>query len=190
VCAKCYITTKATATLTIEEAEVDWSAAIGNFSDAVVDEFDNFTDVTMEWIKDTAGATWDAVTAVFDGDDSTDASDIDFPTLDVDFNIDLPTNLLPETNLRVQFDELEVYLEMDLIINAGVVYKIPLLPPQAHPMGLGKSSDLFIGTVLALELVLSAEGSIDLATGVHIVLDEGAALEIGLFGDNITRTEL
>jgi hypothetical protein len=189
VCAKCYITTKATASLTIEQSDIDWSATIGNFSEAVVDEFHNLTDVTIDWIHETAGSAWEAFVSVLDFDDDTSPKDVEFPTLDVDFNIDLPTDLLPETNLKIKFDELEVYLEMDLTINAGVVYTIPLLPPQAHPIGLAKSSDLFIGTVLALELILSAAGEVELTTGLHILLDDEATLEIELFGQNISNTK-
>lgn len=189
VCNHCYFKTDVSVTLTIDST-IPLNQTFSAFKTAVKNEIRNVSDAIGDWIDDTGSATWDTMTAVLDFNETTSAADVEFPILDIDFNIDLPAGILPKTNLQIGFDDFEVYIDMGLKLSAGVTYTIPLLPPQAHALGIGKSSDLFIGAILALELILSSKGDVDLSAGIHIALDNNVSMELELFGRNLTNSNL
>lgn len=185
VCTKCYFKTDVSAALTIDTTK-PLNQTFSTFTAAVKDELVNVTEAFVQWGKDTISSSVDFLNAAFDPDISTD--DLDFPDLDVDFNIDIPTSTLPKTNLRINFDNLDIYLQMAMKLGAGVTYTIPLIPPAG--MGIGQSSNLYMGAIVALELILTAEDDVELTSGLHITLDNDAYLELELFGKNVTSSSL
>ena len=118
--------------------------------------------------------------------DGIDWSDFDLPTFDHDFNLSIPE--IPESTIRFQFDDMELYMEIDTIINAGATYEINLFSSKS-PYGF-KIKDLQLGFVLTLDLILSVDGEIDISSGFHLKLDDGVAMTIALFGNNVSDIQV
>lgn len=185
ICTKCYFKTEVSAALTIDST-TPLNETFSKFTKEVVGEFVNITKAFGTWVEGTANATGEAIVAIFDP--KVDVDDIDFPDLEIDVNIDLPTGVLPKTNFQIAFNSFELYLAMALKIDAGVTYTIPLMTPAG--LGIGKSSKLYIGAIVALELIMIAEDDVDLSFGVHIALDNDARLELELFGKSVKDKKL
>jgi hypothetical protein len=116
--------------------------------------------------------------------DGFDWSDFDFPTFPFDFAMKVPE--VPECNLRFQFDEMELYLEMNTVLGAGATYELNLFASQSA-VGMRIGPMLQLGVVLQVDLILEVEGAIDISSGFHIKLDDGVAMDITLFGDKVSN---
>lgn len=42
-----------------------------------------------------------------------------------------------------------------------------------------------LGAVLTVDLILAVEGAIDISSGFHVKLDDGVAINLPLFGDEV-----
>jgi hypothetical protein len=105
----------------------------------------------------------------------------------VDFtDINIPD---PKAALRIVLDGLDIYALLNAKLYAGATYTETLLHTNTD-FGLSKDSDLWLGAVIFVELILSAEAEIDLESGFHIELDDEIAIDIPMFGDNITSISL
>jgi hypothetical protein len=175
-CTTCYVKGLATVELTIE-GNTD---LINTTIESVGQEFKNFTD-TLEQSFDNYP---DDVRAKI-MEDGLDWSDFGFPTLDLAFDLEVPE--VPDTNLHIQFDDMELYLELNAVLDAGATYEINLFAAQS-PVGF-KVPHLQIGAVLAVDLILAVEGAIDISSGFHIKLDQ-VAMDIALFGSNFSNMDL
>ncbi|RYP07014.1 hypothetical protein DL765_009283 [Monosporascus sp. GIB2] len=144
----------------------------------VGEEVENITDTTVEWVKNSTGELFDNVL------DGLDSSDFDVPPLELDFNIQYPD--IPECSLRFQFDELELYLVLNTVLSGNADYKLSLYTSNTLA-GLSLNSDTFVGVIFEVDLILSTSADIDFTSGIHIKIDDGAAIELSLFGNNISR---
>lgn len=175
-CKYCYVRGNALAVLTIDE-NFNASQAIENTMDQVGQNFVRLG----EEISDYLGNYTDGIlTEIKNGD--LDWSDFDLPTFPYNFDLDVPA--IPETNLRFQFDSMELYMEMETTFNAEATYEINLFTSQsAVGIQVGK---LQLGIVLTVDLILSVDGEIVIDSGFHVQLDDGVELNIALFGDKVS----
>ena len=93
---------------------------------------------------------------------------------------------IPECHIRFQFDDMELYLELHTFLNFGATYEINLYATQS-PIGIKIGPMLQLGVVLSVDLILVVDGAIDISSGFHIKFDDGIAMDITLFGDQISN---
>lgn len=115
--------------------------------------------------------------------DGIDWDDFELPTFNQDIDFDIPE--IPGCNLTFKFDGLELYMNMNTILGAGVTYELPLFR-SIGPLGMYITKDLELGVFFTIDLILTAEGELDINNGFHIKLDDGIGIDITLFADNIS----
>ncbi|KAK3319675.1 hypothetical protein B0T19DRAFT_270367 [Cercophora scortea] len=175
VCTTCYVKGKAIAQLTVV-GSFDASSIVANVTSQVGDDIDKVINATVHNVE----------TYAEDFIKNFNLSKPDFTfqnyPLDVDFNIDMPP--FPATQLMFQFDGMELYMLLNLTLTKAT-YTLPLYKSET-PIGLSIGQDLEIGVVMTVDLVLTAETEIIIQSGFHIKLDDGVALKIALFGQNVS----
>lgn len=111
-----------------------------------------------------------------------------FPSFNESFDITLTD--IPETTLRLEFDNLELYMLLDVSLEADATYKIDLYPKTwGQPAGF-KVGDQLVGVIVSLELILQLNAEIDISTGFHVRFDDGMAIEIAMFGTDVSTIHL
>ncbi|KAI1344488.1 hypothetical protein F5Y15DRAFT_424631 [Xylariaceae sp. FL0016] len=175
-CTTCYLKGQAIAKLHIDEG-FNASQELSNFTSSFVDEIGNITDTVSDYIEDYLDDVVD------DLQDGFDLDDFDLPPMNVSFDLDVPD--IPECRLHVEFDDLELYMLLDTVLSTGVTYEINLYSSNT-PVGLSVSSDMFVGVIFAVDLILSADAEVDISSGMHIKIDDGLALDIAMFGQNVS----
>ena len=145
------------------------------------EEFDNFTSYIGDYLDGYFSNIKDEIS-----DLDFSLSDLDLPPFDHDFNLSLPE--IPQSTLKFQFDQVELYMELETIINAGVTYELNLFSSKS-PYGI-KVKDLQLGFVLTLDLILSVDGQVDITSGFHIKLDDGVSMTLPLFGNAVSDVNL
>jgi hypothetical protein len=177
VCTKCYIKGVATAELSID-SNFDAGLVVSQTLDEVKGKVENFTeqvdDYFIEYFKEVARDI---------RKDGLDFEDFAPPTFNYDFGMDIPA--IPECNLRFQFDGMELYMLTNIILSAGVTYELNLYSSNS-PIGISITEDLQVGVIFAIDLIINVEGEIDISSGFHIQIEDGAAINIGLFADDIS----
>jgi hypothetical protein len=174
-CTTCYVKGVATAELTIDG---DFGELVQNTIDAVNATVRNFTGE----FEDQLVEAWGNFTENFDVTDGISREDFPLPTFNLDFNLTVPP--IPNANLRFQFDGMELYLEIGTVLKAGATYEITLFATQS-PAGIQIGPTLMLGAVLTVDLILAVEGDIDISSGFHIKLDDGVAIDLPLFGEEV-----
>ncbi|KAM9880718.1 hypothetical protein BJF96_g4671 [Verticillium dahliae] len=172
LCRTCYIKGTANVDLTID-GDFDAGAAIqslGNKFEAVID---NMTDYVDTYIRD-----------VFDKvqEQGVSSSAFDLPPLDVDLSLDIQG--IPECQLHFGFDGLELYMDTQLTMTAGATYSLNLYT-SVTPLGF-KVGDVLVGVTFAVDLLLSVESEISVTSGFHLKLEDGIAIDIALFSDEVS----
>jgi hypothetical protein len=114
-------------------------------------------------------------------------SDLDFPPLDLDFDVDIPA--LPASDLKFQFDGLELYMDINTKLSSGATYTLNLYTSDT-PIGFAVTNELLIGVVFAVDLIISVESEIDISSGFHIQLHDGIAINIPMFNKNVSSITL
>jgi len=177
-CTICYIKGTATAQLTID----------GNFN--VGQAFQSFRSEVESDIYNLTNATIDNFETYFEKIGTNVASldfhldDLDFPTLnDTSFDLALPD--IPECQLLFEFDDLELYMEIDTTLSEGATYTFNLYKSET-PLGISAGQDLQVGIVFTVDVILSVEAEIDISSGFHIQLNDGVAINIPMFSQNIS----
>lgn len=97
---------------------------------------------------------------------------------------------IPETTIELQFDGLELYMLLDVALDGGQTYTIPLYPKSWYQPAGFAVGDQEIGIVIGLDLILALDAGVDLSTGVHIAFDDGLAMEIAMFGNDVSTISL
>lgn len=167
-CQQCYVKGGARVTLSFDEP-FNHTAYIEN----VKDEVKNFTAEVVDAAQNITGA-------LFEGD-------FDFSEVQVDFtDINIPD---PKGSLHIVLDGLDIYALLNTKLYAGATYTQTLLHTNTE-FGLSEDTDLWLGAVIFVELILSAEAEIDLESGFHIQLDDEVGIDIPMFGDGITSISL
>ncbi|KAI1489946.1 hypothetical protein F5X96DRAFT_670208 [Biscogniauxia mediterranea] len=175
-CTTCYINGAATVEFSID-GDFNASQAIANFTEEIGGEIKNLTEAAVDYVGE---YFTDVVKNLADG---FDLDDFDFPTLNYSFNLDFSD--IPQCRLQFSFDQMELYMLMDTVLSAGATYKLSLYSSNS-PIGISVSSDMFLGVIFAVDLILSADAEIDISSGLHIKVEDGLALDIPLFSQNVS----
>lgn len=142
---------------------------------------ESLTDRVGEYVDNIAQEFWtDVIT--FDWDD------FELPTLDFDFD-NYTIEEVGDVNVRFSFDGLELYMELDTTLALGSTYTLPLYN-SITPLGITISENLKLGLTFSVSLILDAQFTIDISSGIHLKLDDGFAVDIALFGDKASGITL
>ncbi|KAK7452488.1 hypothetical protein Landi51_04376 [Colletotrichum acutatum] len=172
VCTKCYIKGKASAHLTIDGTfnATKVATEIGNEFE---ETFDNITTYAKNYVS-----------GVMDNlSDGLDADDFDFPPLNITFDLDVPS--FPEASLGFGFEDLEIYMQLDTTLSAGLSYTLNLYT-STTPLGSKIGDDLLLGVVFSIDLILSVESELQMSSGFHLRMDDEVGFDIALFSKNVS----
>lgn len=119
------------------------------------------------------------------------------PTLNTsNINLDFD-DAIPNSEVQIVFDGLEIYAEIDTALSASKSWTLtlfnsgdPEIVAESDGAGipdLGFSADgINIGAILKIELLLTLDGDIDISSGLHIKLNDGFTINIGMFANNVS----
>ncbi|KAH8156889.1 hypothetical protein CIB48_g11358 [Xylaria polymorpha] len=172
-CVTCYVKGLVTSELGVA-SDFDIIQAITNFTEDVGEEIENVTNATLTYLENEVPEFLKNLT---------DHLDIDFPPLNVSFNVDIPD--IPECRLHFQFDGLELYMLLDTVLSAGTTYTLNLYSSNT-PIGLSIDSETFVGVIVSIDLILGVDTDIDISSGLHIKVDDGMALDLSLFSQSVS----
>lgn len=181
VCTTCYIRGDATAQFTLDK-NFNFTQTYDNIISNFTDEIGNFTSEVVTYAEDAFG---NVTVKVFE--DGLDADDFDLPPFPFDFNLAVPD--IPESELQFQFDNLELYMQVDTILSGGATYTINLYTSKSE-IGFAVTKDLFVGVVFTVDLILAVEAEIDISSGFHIQLNDGISINLPLFNNNVSSITL
>jgi hypothetical protein len=182
VCTTCYIKGTATAQLTVN-GNFNVSQAFQSFKSEVEGDVDNLTNATIDSFEtyfENIGTDLTSLDIHLD--------DLDFPTLN-NTSFDLAVPDIPECQLLFELDDLELYMEIDTTLSAAATYTFNLYKSET-PLGVSAGQDLEIGIVFTVDVILSVEAEIDISSGFHIQLNDGVAINIPMFSQNISSVTL
>ncbi|PYH93328.1 hypothetical protein BO71DRAFT_399804 [Aspergillus ellipticus CBS 707.79] len=180
ICKTCYINGSVSGFLTVND-DFNMTQAVESIKDEVV----NVTEAVVDQLESFAIQAADAIIQSIDHFEMVNIPA--WPTLDVDFDLDEITRF-PDVQARFKFDNLELYLELDIELSAGATYTLDLFTSETI-VGFSVPG-LDAGAVFKVSLVLIAEAEIDISSGIHIQLDDGLALELELFNKNVSGITL
>lgn len=176
-CTTCYMKGVASAQLNIAD-DFDAGKAVNQTVTSVFDTVHNFT----EQVEDYFETYFKGV--VKNLDDGVDWHDFAFPALNYSFDMDIPP--IDDVTLNFQFDDMELYLEVNTVLGAGATYELNLYTSNT-PVGIGIGQNLTLGVVFKVDLLLNVQGTIDISSGLHIKLDDGVGIDIALFSDAVSN---
>ncbi|KAL4861380.1 hypothetical protein BDV12DRAFT_208054 [Aspergillus spectabilis] len=168
ICTACYINGSVSGFLTVQngfnvtEAIDSVSDEIANVTETALQQFGNFADDLLNSVVD------------FDFDDIPS-----WPTLNLDLDLDDAAGI-PDVHAQFEFNDLELYLELDVQLSAGATYTLDLFTSQSVA-GIAIPG-LEAGALFKVSLVLIAEAEINIGSGIHLKLDDGLALDLELPG--------
>lgn len=167
-CQQCYVKGAADITLSFDEPF--------NHTEYI----DNVKGEVMNFTSEVLDAAQNITEAFVSGD-------FDLSEIRVDFtNVTIPD---PGARLRIGLDGLEIYAHLNTKLYAGASYTQTLFHTNTE-FGLSKDSDVWLGAVLFVNLILSAEAEIDLSTGFHIRLDDEVVIDMKMFEEDIAGITL
>lgn len=109
-----------------------------------------------------------------------------WPTVDLDFNLgDVPG--LPGAQIHFDFDDLEIYLDLDIKLFAESTYTINIFT-SGTVAGISVPG-LKIGAVFRVDLILIADADIDIGSGIHVKQD-GLSFDMEMFNFNVSAITL
>ena len=94
----------------------------------------------------------------------------------------------PGTILEFQFDGVEIFVELDIILGSNLSYKLNLF--KSTQLGIELDEDLFLGLVFSIDLFLSVDSEITITSGFHLLLEDGVLIRLALFAKEASDTKL
>ncbi len=176
-CVTCYLLGTATTSLVVENAS-NFTQLIEQYVSTVHDDLDSFGKSVVQEIEDEAKDLFSQVV-----EHGTDFGDYDLKPLAFDLNRPIPT--IPEAQLTIQLDGMELYMEIDAVIDANATYTLNLYTSESE-VGVGKGDKYLFGLVLVVDLILQADVEIDMSSGFHLKLADGTGFNIDLFSNNVS----
>ena len=110
--------------------------------------------------------------------------DLELPTLDYDFDWD-NMSATPNASLQFTFNGLELYMLVDTILSAEATYTLNVYTSKSEA-GIRLSDKMELGVTFTVDLILDAKADIDLQSGFHIKFADGLAIDIALFGKDVS----
>ncbi|KAI7974943.1 hypothetical protein EIK77_001696 [Talaromyces pinophilus] len=180
VCTTCYINGSVTGDLTLT-GDFNFTEAV----DGVKTELNNATDTALDQFK----AYIEELAQDFGQEIITfNPTNLPaWPTLDVELDLDNVTGL-PDASIHLEFDDLELYLELDIKLSAGATYTLNLYTSET-PGGISVPG-VAIGALFSVDLILIADADIDIGSGIHIKLDDGLAFDLEMFNSNVSTVTM
>ncbi|KAJ4416273.1 hypothetical protein N0V85_002342 [Neurospora sp. IMI 360204] len=120
---------------------------------------------------------------IYEGD--TDFTDIDWPTLDLDFDVDLA----PLSEVKIGFvfeDDFELYLKLNAKISAASTYELNLFSSKDPSFGFSEGDDITAGLVVVTDLIIELDAEVDISSGFYMKFDKGVGAELVMFSRNIS----
>jgi hypothetical protein len=174
-CNTCYLKGQASVSLTINE-----SFNTSQVVEQVETGIENTLDSIQTYVRNVSSAIADGFLELdFDFDD--------IPPPDIDFNVDIES--LPDVQLKLELDELEIFMEMTTTLSGGVTYTLNLYS-SVTPLGGAVQGLGTVGLVFSIDLILSVESEVQIANGFHIKLDDGVLIDIALFSKKVSQLAL
>jgi hypothetical protein len=177
-CSTCYIVGEATAQLTVS-SDFNGTQAFDQIVNQTQSDFENLESTAINYVK-TALETMIK-------SDPFDINQFSPPTMG-NITFDLNVHSLPQALLQLQFDGLELYVQLDTTLDISASYKVNLFTPQT-PLGLAVPG-MDIGVWFTLDLLLDADANIDMASGFHIKFVDGVQINIPMFAPEASDIEL
>lgn len=78
---------------------------------------------------------------------------------------------------------------IDTTLSMGATYNLPLYKSETV-LGVSVTESLEVGIIFTIDLILSVEGEIDISSGFHIKLEDGLAIDIALFSNDVSDIHL
>jgi hypothetical protein len=114
-------------------------------------------------------------------------ADLTPPTIS-NATFDLDISGVPQTLLQLQFDGMELYVQLETALEVESTYTVNLFTPET-PIGI-TIPDMDIGVWFSIDLILDAKAEIDISSGFHIKLDDGFKIDIAMFSKNVSDVTL
>lgn len=176
----CYFKAAASIELAVN-GKLDVGGLISNVTEQVADDLKNLTD--------TAGDALKAFGKSFLGhlgiDRFEDAREFDLNNFTFKRNFDIEIPPLPQVDLSLSLNDLDVYVELDTTIDAAATLTIPLFKSNTN-FGVEVSQDLQVGFIATVDLILDVKGGLDLRTGFHLKVDRDLGFKLALFSQNVS----
>ena len=115
--------------------------------------------------------------------DGLDSNDLAFPPFIQSLGLNIST--IPEVNLHFLFDGLELYMLADTILSSGVTYTLSLYRSESA-LGVEITKNLNLGIIFEIDLILEVDATIDISSGFHIKVENGLAIDIAMFCDDVS----
>lgn len=192
-CKTCYIKGLAFAELNIE-SDLDFSQIVNNTINDVRSQIVDLANETKKQIEVFIDENFDSLADLTtylsetsdNFEDGIDVGDFLPPIKDISYDLNITT--IPNATLSFRFEDLDVYLELETVLDASATYTLPLFHSQTVAgISIG---DTRIGATFTVDLILSVEGSLNMTSGLHIKVDDTVSLDIALFGDEVSGIDL
>ncbi|CCC12685.1 unnamed protein product [Sordaria macrospora k-hell] len=167
----------------------------GNFTDVfrnhtleIGREIENVTKAAADQLTDAIKGSGEVIVnefkeLIYEGD--TDFTDIDWPTVDLDFDVDLAP--LPEVKIGFVFeDDFELYLKLNTKISAASTYELNLFSSKDPSFGFSEGGDITAGLAVVIDLIIELDAEADISSGFHMKFDKGVGAELVMFSRNIS----
>lgn len=119
-------------------------------------------------------------------EDGIDVGDFLPPITNISYDLTIPP--IPDATLSFRFEDLDVYLELETVLDASATYTLPLFHSQTVAgISIGETK---IGATFTVDLILAVEGFLNMTSGLHIKVDDTVSLDIALFGDEVSGIDL
>jgi hypothetical protein len=177
-CSTCYILGKATAQLTVN-SDFNGNQAYNQIVNQTQSDFETLESTAINYVKTTLETMAES--------DDLDINHFSPPTMG-NITFDLDVQSIPQSLLQLQFDGLELYIQLDTTLDISASYKVNLFTPQT-PLDLDVPG-MKIGVWFTLDLLLDVDGNIDMASGFHIKFVDGVQINIPMFAPEASDIEL
>ncbi|KAH7377074.1 hypothetical protein B0T11DRAFT_336117 [Plectosphaerella cucumerina] len=181
-CNECYILGTAVADISVSTDAFDVGKILDNVKDQFGDVIENMTDYAGDFVKGYGRSILDGLGDGIDASDF-DIDQVNLPPLQIDLNIPVPE--VRECRLRVGFEALDVYMDLQTTLAAAATYTIPI---YKHGLEFNVS-EVQLDVGFSLDLVLSVEAAVVIGHGFHLRFDEGLFVELNLFADEVGTLE-
>lgn len=190
VCTTCYVTGQVTAELAITPPpgsgnNFNASANISSVAHAFVGDVANITTAVLDDVEAAIkNATADLKSSpslaglrkAFD--DLTEP-----PTIDADFALAAAV-ALPEYQFRLTLDAFDLFIQTQTSVSGAATYTVNLYTSESE-VGLRLGNGVELGIVLTVDLLMSLDAGLQIDSGFHLRLDDGLALNVDLFGNDV-----
>jgi hypothetical protein len=110
-----------------------------------------------------------------------------WPTIDADFQLE-NTHDIPPMEARFEFDNLDLYVDMEIELEADTNYYLPLFTSET-PAGFAVPG-MEVGAIIMASLTIITDSYIDVRSGFHLKLKDTLALDMELFSKKVSRIKL